>query len=223
VTHEQVGHAMSSLGQWGRSLSAGSRLLLGAVFAVYVLGVGAVGWKLVAPERADVPLPPSRWVQAPMELDELFGVQVNTGVGDLNSSRSYMAYDVGEQGQLLVETWYVGQPVLETVPRRGRPGLTDQQRHERDVAFARGDDAYEAWRQEMGLDDPPPPPLRRGPVFADLEIDCVRVIVSGTDVPDPDPAALDALATMIEQRVTWWLDDPQTGEPCRQLWWYGDA
>ena len=184
--------------------------------ATYVVAAGLLGWRLAAPELSQ--LPPPTPMTLLTEVQALFDEDIRGGGGHRSPDGSYQRFTVGDDGLLVLETWYVGQEIPATVPTFPGPGLTDEERHERDLAFARGEDVYDQWRQERGLDGPLVAP-ERGTIFADLEIECVRVLISGTHVPDPDPGALTELVELTEQRVAWWLDDPASGEPCEEQGW----
>jgi hypothetical protein len=143
---------------------------------------------------ATVGYPPTAWVGAPAELAPLFDTQVSHGRGQTGEHGSYMQFDIEEGGQLVVETWYVGQELPPTVPAR------------RDLEPDRYHDGG-SW---------PGRELERGDVVADVAVDCVRVVVTvnGTAAPDPDATA--TLADTIEERVAAWLeqDDGSTTSPC---------
>jgi hypothetical protein len=183
------------------------------VIVVYALGAGIVGWRLAVPKPSQVP-PPTPTV-LPTEVQPLFGDEIRGGGGQHGPGGSYQHFTVGDDGLLVVEAWYVGQEIPPTVPVYPRPGLTDEERHQRDLAFARGEDAYGQWQQEMGLDEPLIA-QQRGTIYADLEVACVRLLLWGNDVPDPDADALADLVELTEQRVAWWLDDPASGDPCEE-------
>lgn len=208
------------LGEWVRTRPPAQRWGLAVLLAVYALVMGVAGWSVAWSDDPGPPLPPVSWVEWPTEVQPLFEEDVSGGSGQRGAERNHRVYYVGDHGQFHVETVYVGQPLPDAVPRRPGPPMTQQDRHERDLAFAAGENAYQQWREEQGFDKPPPPPLERGPVFADLYVDCVRVVLSGTDVAAPDPQALAELTEMIEQRIRAWLDDPASGEVCQQVWWY---
>jgi hypothetical protein len=209
-----------SWGAWARSLSTRQRRLVAGAVAVYVVGAGMIGWRLAAPEPSQIPPPTPMTLMT--EVQALFDEEEIRGGGGLRGTeRSYQRFTVGDDGLLVAESWYAGQETPATVPAYPRPGLTDEQRHERDLAFARGEDAYEQWRQERGLDEPLVA-RERGTIYADLEVECVRVLLSGHDVPEPDPDALAELVAVTEQRVAWWLERPASGGPCEQRGWYGD-
>lgn len=208
------------LGEWVRTRRPGQRWCLAVVLVVYVVGMGVAGWGVAWSDDPGPHLPPAAWVQWPSEVQPLFNEETTGGSGVRNVEQSRQRFYVGDNGQLHIETVYVGQSLPDGVPRRSRPALTQQDRHERDLAFAAGEEAYQQWREEQGFDQPPQPPLQRGPVFADLEVDCVRVVLSGNDVAAPNPEALADLTEVIEHRVRAWLDDPASGEVCQQVRWY---
>lgn len=213
----------ATLGAWGRARSPVQRGLLVVVAIVWALVAGVVGWWMVLPERPAVPsLHPDLVMMRPEAAvlfdDDVHGVDTHHG-----AAYSYLRVDAGDDpGQLLVEVVYTDQSLSAEVPPRPRPELTQEQRQERDRAFLEGEDAYEQWHRDMGLDQAREP-QPRGPVHDDREIDCVRVVVSTNDLADPDPAALDAIVDALEAYVTDWLAHPAAGQPCVGPWRSADG
>jgi hypothetical protein len=177
-----------------------------AIVGLAVLAAGVVGIAGLLPgggpnASAETPIgesvgfPPTIWVGAPAELAPLFDLQVSRGRGQRGEHGSYLQYDIGHDGQLVVETGYVGQELPPTVPAR------------RDLEADRYDEGG-SW---------PGRELARGDVVADVAVDCVRVVVTVNGTAAPDPAATATLADTIEERVASWLAHTDDDEVCARV------
>lgn len=190
--------------------SSSHRLLPLAVVGLVVLAAGTlgvlgllpnIGWNAGAEGTVDeivpehVGYPSTIWVRPPAELAPLFDSQVSRGRGQTGEHGSYMQFDIEEDGQVVVETWYVGQELPPTVPAR------------RDLEA----DRYHEGGSWPGRE------LERGDIVADVAVACVRVVVTvnGTVAPDPDATA--ALADTIEERLAFWLEHTDADDVCAQV------
>lgn len=181
----------------GRSRRRRWWLLGSAVVILVVGGLSLLVWTDTFETSVSPPLPPSPWVGAPHELHPVFDQRVTNGRGSTGRLGSYMQYDVGDAGQLVVETWYVGQELPATVPARP------------DSESARTGDSWDAVEVD------------RGQIIDDVEVECVRVVLTANGTPRADQDATAALSATIEERVAAWLADPNTGDVCAQVPWYG--
>jgi hypothetical protein len=191
---------------------------LGAVAVAAVLLVVAVRWEVVpawgggADTASEAPLPlPAGWVDHD-QLAAWLEAPVRPAAaryGWAGPSRSQ--FRVGERGQLTVEVLAVDAelparvPVIE-VPRTERE--RQEERHAEDLAFAAGEAVHERFRADRST------PVR-GPVVADLTVDCVRVVASGIDLDDHQLGALrGSLHDDLELRLREWLAQAGDRSPC---------
>jgi hypothetical protein len=188
-------------------------LLVGAV--VYALAAGYLVWRWTWAEPG---LPQTHWLE-PTDLEDGFGPRV-AWEDTFRGERSWATFRTDADGRIVVETLYV----TGTLPASGPPlplrVMDDADRHARDLAFARGEEAFERFRQEQGWDDPAPEPPDRGEVHLDVGVDCLRVVVSSSGTATPTGEELDDLGALVAGRVRAWLDQPQNAELCEQLWGY---
>jgi hypothetical protein len=196
-----------------RASPAGRAAVLLAVVAYWV-GAGFVGWSLAWSDAPPPGLPSPIQLLWPNELQPLFDEPMGGGGGGAGNS---MSYDVGDDAHVVVELLYVGQELPETVPPRRQEPLTMEQRHERDLAFAEGEDALARWEEEVGANRRYVE-LPRTPALIDLEVACLRLVVSAYGVPDPDPEGTESVEALLRQRVE--ELHAALGDVCDQVWWY---
>jgi hypothetical protein len=193
--------------EWDSGTPSGRRAWLGIAGVVVVVVAAAVALGVagllpsvgstasaVSPVGEAGGFPPTIWIGEPAELAPLFDEQVSRGRGQRGEHGSYMQFDIGHDGQLVVETGYVGQELPATVPARA------------DLEPDRYSDSLN-W---------PGHEVERGEIIADVAVNCVRVVVTVNDTGAPDPDATATLADTIEERVRAWLDDSDRDDVCAQ-------
>jgi hypothetical protein len=198
-----------------RALGPAGWAVVTVAVVTYWVVAGSVGWSVAWSDDPGPPAPSAGTLVWPNELQPLFDERMR---GGRSAGREGVSYDVGDdEGQVVLELTFVGRELPDTVPPRQRPELTDEQRHERDLAFAEGEEAEDRWAVEVGLHRPYVP-LPRTPPLIDLEVACLRLVVSAYDVPAPDPEGLAEVEAMLTQR----LEDLHagSGDLCERVWWY---
>jgi hypothetical protein len=196
-----------------RSRSLGPLLVAASV--VYAFAAGYLVWRWT---WADPRVPRTAWLE-PGELEPAFGSPVgweSSQTGD----RSWSTFVVGDDGRIVVETLHVTSTLPATGPPLPLRGMDDVDRHARDLAFAEGEEAFERFQREQGWGAPRPEPPDLGPIHVDVEVACLRVVVSSTRTPSPSAQATQDLEELVLGRLRAWFDDPANAEHCTQLWGY---